>query len=132
MVHRDRNRPSVILWEAALNESDNRALGAALQQAVHEEFPGDQCYSAGDHEPNFTWRGAAGWDVEFFRNDGSKPYWIREWGDHVDNWRDQQSPNRIARGWGEGPMLVQAQSHLARMNEIMVAHHGSSSGPNAR
>ena len=29
-------------------------------------------------------------------------------------------------------MLVQAQSHLARMNEIMVAHHGSSSGADAR
>ncbi|MBC8105315.1 MAG: hypothetical protein H7Z14_01900, partial [Anaerolineae bacterium] len=126
MVRRDRNRPSVILWEAALNESDNRETGAALHQAVHEEFPGDQCYTAGDHEP------AAGWDVEYLNNDGTKPYWIREWGDQVDNWSDQQSRNRVARGWGESPMLMQAHAHLARMNEILVGHHGSSSGENGR
>jgi beta-galactosidase len=119
MVRRDRNRPSVILWEAALNESNNRELGAALQQAVHEEYPGDQCYTAGDHEPGFSWNGATGWDVEYLNNDGNKPYWIREWGDHVDNWRDQQSRSRVARGWGETPMLSQVCSHIARLDEIM-------------
>jgi beta-galactosidase len=128
MVRRDRNRPSVILWEAALNESDNSALGNALQQAVHEEFPGDQCYTAGDREPAVKGQDSAGWDVEYWHNDGSKPYWIREWGDHVDNWSDQQSANRAARGWGETPMLVQTQSHLARMNDILLAHHGTTSG----
>jgi beta-galactosidase len=119
MVRRDRNRPSVILWEAALNESNNLELGAALQQAVHEEYPGDQCYTAGDHEPGFSWNGASGWDLEYFNNDGNKPYWIREWGDHVDNWRDQQSRSRVARGWGEMPMLSQVRSHIARLDEIM-------------
>ncbi|HMB95382.1 MAG TPA: glycoside hydrolase family 2 TIM barrel-domain containing protein, partial [Tepidisphaeraceae bacterium] len=128
MVRRDRNRPSVILWEAALNESDNKTIGAALQQAVHEEFPGDQCCTGGDHEPGFKWRGQSGWDVEYLRNDGSKPYWIREWGDHVDNWSDQQSANRVARGWGELPMLMQVGSHLHRMDQILVEHQGSSSG----
>jgi len=119
MVRRDRNRPSVILWEAALNESNNRELGAALQQAVHEEYPGEQCFTAGDHEPGFSWNGAVGWDVEYLNNDGGKPYWIREWGDHVDNWRDQQSRSRVARGWGETPMLSQVASHIARLDEIM-------------
>jgi beta-galactosidase len=119
MVRRDRNRPSVILWEAALNESNNRELGAALQQAVHEEYPGDQCFTAGDHEPGFSWNGAGGWDLDYLNNDGSKPYWIREWGDHVDNWRDQQSRSRVARGWGETPMLSQVRSHVARLDEIM-------------
>jgi beta-galactosidase len=119
MVRRDRNRPSVVLWEAALNESNNRKLGASLQRAVHEEYPGEQCYTAGDHEPGFTWNGARGWDVEYLNNDGSKPYWIREWGDHVDNWRDQQSRSRVARGWGETPMLSQVRSHITRLDEIM-------------
>jgi beta-galactosidase len=126
MVRRDRNRPSVILWEAALNESDNRGIGTALHHAVHEEFPGDQCFTAGDHD------GASNWDVQYLHNDGTKPYWIREWGDHVDNWSDQQSRNRVARGWGEGPMLVQAAAHLARLNEILVGHHGTSSGERAK
>lgn len=132
MVRRDRNRPSVVLWEAALNESDNKEVGAALQQAVHEEFPGDQCFTAGDHERGFSWQGRTGWDVEYWNNDGTKPYWIREWGDRVDNWRDQQSANRVARGWGEGPMLTQTRSHLAQMDELAVSHHGTSTGPHGR
>jgi beta-galactosidase len=119
MVRRDRNRPSVILWEAALNESNNASLGEALQQAIHEEFPGDQCFTAGDHEPGFSWKGVPGWDLEYLHNDGTKPYWIREWGDHVDNWSDQQSRSRVPRAWGESPMHSQARSHLARLDEIM-------------
>jgi beta-galactosidase len=128
MVRRDRNRPSVILWEAALNESDNSSLAAALQQAVHEEYPGDQCFTAGDREGNTNHPPTASWDVEYLHNDGSKPYWIREWGDQVDNWRDQQSSSRVARRYGESAMLIQAASHLARLNDLFVGHSGSSSG----
>jgi beta-galactosidase len=133
MVRRDRNRPSVMLWEAALNETDNDSIGAALQQVVHEEYPGDQCYTAGDRTTGFAVNGQTGWDVEYLHNDGSKPYVIREWGDTVDNWTDQQSANRVSRAWGEMPMLIQAQSHLARFDELLSAgHHGSSCGPGAR
>ncbi len=109
-----------------MNESDNGKLGGALHQAVHEEYPGDQCYTAGDRERETIW------DVEYLNNDGSKPYWIREWGDHVDNWTDQQSSNRVARGWGESPMLIQASSHIQQMNQILCGHHGSSSGPGGK
>ena len=115
MVRRDRNRPSVIIWEAALNESKHGPLAALLQRAVHEEFPGDQCFTAGDREEH-----GSDWDVEYLRNDGSKPIWIREWGDHVDNWSDQQSRSRVPRGWGEMPLLIQARSHAARMDEIIA------------
>jgi len=114
MVRRDRNRPSVILWEAALNETDNRPLLESLHRAVHEEYPGDQCYTAGDRESE-----SAGWDIEYLHNDGSKPAWIREWGDQVDNWSDQQSRSRVPRGWGETPLLIQARSHASRMDEIL-------------
>jgi beta-galactosidase len=127
MVRRDRNRPSVILWEAALNESDNRPLIESLQRAVHEEYPGEQCYTAGDRDA-----GSRGWDVDYLRGDGSKPNWIREWGDHVDNWTDQQSRSRVPRGWGETPMLIQARSHASRMDEIISGrcNHAPGSGVN--
>lgn len=130
MVRRDRNRPSVILWEAALNESDNRSLAAELHRAIHEEYPGEGCYTAGDRNAHFVGPDHADqppsvWDVDYLHNDGTKPYWIREWGDQVDNWSDQQSANRVARGWGEAPMLVQARAHLTRLDELWDSHFGT-------
>lgn len=120
MVRRDRNRPSVVIWEATLNESDNSSLAAELFRIVHEEFPGPGCYTAGDPiekpVPGFD-----GWDVTYGdrpREGQRGPSWIREWGDQVDNWTDQQGRVRIARRWGEMPMLVQASSHLSSLNRI--------------
>ncbi len=120
MIRRDRNRPSVAIWEAALNESDNSPLAAELYKIVHEEFPGPGCYSAGDPIRKPV-EGFAGWDIHYsyYRNkDSFRPSWIREWGDEVENWSDQQSPVRVARLWDEAPMLVQASRHLLSMDRI--------------
>ena len=48
LIRRDRNHPSVIAWECSLNESPMPSeLVDALNGIVHEEYPGDQAYSAG-------------------------------------------------------------------------------------
>ncbi|MEA2724846.1 MAG: beta-galactosidase [Gemmatimonadales bacterium] len=48
LVRRDRNHPSVILWEVSLNESPMTAEFVARTHAIaHEEYPGDQCFTAG-------------------------------------------------------------------------------------
>lgn len=48
LVRRDRNHPSVILWEVSLNETGMPPEFAARTHAIaHEEFPGDQCFTAG-------------------------------------------------------------------------------------
>jgi beta-galactosidase len=117
-----RNYPSVILWEAQLNEIDNRPIAIQLQNIIHEECPGDQCFTAGDRVR--TLAGFNGWDVEYSGNNGSKPDWVREWGDQVDNWTDQQSSSRVPRGWGETPLLVQAWSHLSRLDGIFAIADG--------
>jgi beta-galactosidase len=123
MVRRDRNRPSVILWEAELNESDNSSIAAELYQIVHSEYPGPQCYTSGNE---ISAPGLKSWDVTYrswdsyngLPTDGRPgPPWIREWGDYVDNWSDQQGPARVERSWGEVPMLVQASSHLQSLNK---------------
>ena len=44
MIRRDRNHPCVVIWEAALNESDNSSLAVELYKIVHEEYPGPECY----------------------------------------------------------------------------------------
>jgi beta-galactosidase len=117
MIRRDRNRPCVLLWEAQLNETDNSAVAAELYRIVHQEYPGEDCYAAGDRITKPV-EGFPGWDVEYSRNDGSKPLWIREWGDQVDNWTDQQGSVRVSREWGETPMLVQASRHLEALDRI--------------
>ena len=117
MIRRDRNRPCVLLWEAQMNETDNELVAAELYRIVHEEYPVEDCYAAGDRLTRAV-DGFHGWDVEYSRNDGSKPLWIREWGDQVDNWTDQQGSARVPRDWGETPMLVQSSRHLQALDGI--------------
>ncbi len=117
MIRRDRNHASVLLWEAQLNETDNSLVAADLYRIVHEEFPVAGCYAAGDRMEKPV-AGFDGWDVEYSRNDGTKPFWIREWGDQVDNWTDQQGSVRVAREWGETAMLTQSARHLETLDGI--------------
>ena len=136
MIRRDRNRPSVILWEATMNESDNSSMAVNLHRIVHEEYPGSECYAAGDPISEHV-EGFSGWDVEYGsyagydkgygQENNSRPWWIREWGDQVDNWSDQQGPVRIARTWGETPMLVQAASHMRSLDNIYT-HRNMAAG----
>ncbi len=129
MIRRDRNRPSVILWEVPMNETDNRSVAAELYKIVHEEFPGPDVYASGDPITQGPVEGFNGWDLEYGSGGAghsqqqppTRPRWIREWGDQVDNWSDQQGRVRVARSWGETPMLVQAGSHLRALDNIYAA-----------
>jgi beta-galactosidase len=134
MVRRDRNHACVLLWEAQMNETDNSTVAAELYRIVHEEYPSDQAYAAGDRVKK-TVPGFSGWDVQYSDNRGQKPEWNREWGDLVDNWTDQQGPNRVARGWGEGALLSQVNIHFAMLDRIfsgqkepVTAEHARVSG----
>lgn len=50
MIRRDRNHPSVVLWETALNESRYPvSLAKEIFELSHAEYPGDQMYTAGDY-----------------------------------------------------------------------------------
>lgn len=85
MIRRDRNRPSVFLWETSLNESPTPE--SWMKEAIkiaHEEMPGDQLFVADD----LNSRSRNNYDV-FYKvtnEDGSdplpaKPSLTREWGD---------------------------------------------------
>lgn len=97
MVRRDRNHPSVILWETALNETRYpKELAAELYQTAHREYPGDQMYTAGDyfgHADMVDCFDVFYKQVARFPKDGNvmsndeedqirvKPLLTREWGD---------------------------------------------------
>lgn len=118
MIRIHRNHASLFFWEPILNEThypDEFAKKALV--ICEEEYPYPYSIAACDH-------GAAGdhyyslllRPIESDLRD-DKTYFIREWGDNVDDWNAQNSDSRVARGWGEVPMLIQAE-HYANPSYI--------------
>lgn len=118
VVCRDRNHPSVWLWEPILNETWYPAdFAKNTRDIVDAEYPYPYCYSGSDSEA----RGHENFPVYFAHPanmqdaskeiDPTKTYFTREWGDNVDDWSSHNSPSRVARNWGEQPMRVQAQHY---------------------
>lgn len=121
MVRRDRNHPSVWMWEPILNETwypDDFAKNVV--DIVNEEYPFPYCYCGCD----VTARGNEYFPIHFthplnggggaFNTEKLNPnitYFTREWGDNVDDWNSHNSPSRVNRAWGEYPMLKQAQGY---------------------
>ena len=118
VVRRDRNHPSVWLWEPILNETWYPAdFAKNTRDIVDAEYPYPYCYSGSDSEA----RGHENFPVYFAHPanmqdaskeiDPTKTYFTREWGDNVDDWSSHNSPSRVARNWVEQPMRVQAQHY---------------------
>ena len=138
LIRRDRNRPSVIAWECSLNESPMPPeLIARLHEAVHEEYPGDQAYSAG-------WV-PEGYDIYLQARQHrlphpdepipDKPYIVSEYGDweyyaqnagfNQDAWEDLEEEHRTSRqllAHGERRLLQQATN-------VQEAHNDNLSTP---
>lgn len=121
MVRRDRNHPSVWMWEPILNETwypDDFAQNVV--NILKEEYPYPYCYAGCDaaargHEYfpiHFTHpaNGSVG-ESDAKTMNPEISYFTREWGDNVDDWNSHNSPSRVYRGWGEVPMLVQAKGY---------------------
>lgn len=129
IIRRDRNHPGVILWELSLNESDMPAAYIAKTEAIaHEEYPSDQCYTAG-------WK--RGYDVFIqARQHGgchavtNGPCLVSEYGDweyyaqnaglHQDRWADLKPAERSSRqlrGDGEKRLLQQALNFQEAHND---------------
>lgn len=119
MVRRDRNHPSVWMWEPILNETWYPAdFAQNVKNIVMEEYPYPYCYTGCDSEAKgheyfpvlFKHPQLGGVDKE----EAEHPeitYFTREWGDNVDDWSSHNSPSRASRAWGETPMLIQAQGY---------------------
>lgn len=109
MIRRDRNHPSVIMWETTLNEAwpPNEWKNGAVK-AAHEEYPTDQMYTSGDGY------GYDGFDVVYndwadgFRRPtpSSKPGFIREYYDF--EFGGHYSTTRVGRADGERKLLQNA------------------------
>ena len=113
MIRIHRNHASLFFWEPILNETRYPEYFAKNALDIcNEEYPYPYSTAACDH-------GAAGDSYYSLllrpidsKLSPDKTYFIREWGDNVDDWNAQNSDSRVARNWGEVPMLLQA-AHYA-------------------
>lgn len=111
MVRRDRNYASVIMWEPILNETSYPDhFAKRTHDIVHEEYPFPGAFTVCDGRAG----GQEHFDVLYAHDynasygEESRCFFTREFGDNVDDFNAQNSPSRVARGWGERPQLVQA------------------------
>ncbi|TYA84470.1 glycoside hydrolase family 2 protein [Seonamhaeicola marinus] len=132
MVRRDRNHPSVLMWEPILNETSYPDhFAKKVHETVHQEYPYQGAFTVCD----FHAKGQKYFDVIYthpFNNfvnknnaktkenlkalgfDFSKETrstFTREWGDCVDDWNSHNSPSRAFRGWGEKAQLTQVEHY---------------------
>lgn len=122
MVRRDRNHACIWLWEPILNETWYPSdFAQKARDIIHEEYPYKYCYTACDKEARgseyfpvlFTHPSVVNnkWGIK--KMDPEISYFTREWGDNVDDWNSHNSPSRVARNWGETPMLIQARHYAS-------------------
>ena len=151
MVRRDRNHPSVIMWEPILNETRYPDYFAKkVHDIVHEEYPWQGAYTACDshakgHEyfdvtynhpvGGKLWTSTVEPTKENYTNslvdysNFEKSVFTREWGDNVDDWDSHNSTSRVSRGWGEQAQLTQAL-HYAGTNIAFTSLEGLYMTPN--
>ncbi len=125
MIRRDRNHPSVLLWEPILNET-RFPLDFSMKalQITKDEFPypGRPGAAADLHSEGV----AENYDVVYgWPEDKGKvkqSLFTREFGENVDDWYAHNNNNRASRSWGEKPQLVQA---LSLANSLGEMYHSS-------
>ncbi|MDO5751974.1 discoidin domain-containing protein, partial [Arthrobacter sp.] len=94
MIRRDRNHPSVIAWETSLNESNYSDEWAQKTNSIaHEEYPGNQMFTAGWKDNFDIFVGASQHDIRDTKN--PKPILISEWGDW--DYGGNSSTSRVPR-----------------------------------
>ena len=124
IIRRDRNHPSVLMWEPILNET-SYPLDFALEalKITKDEYPYEgrpvaaaDVHSAGVAEHYDVVYGWPGDDEKLGRP--KQCIFTREFGENVDDWYAHNNNNRACRGWGERPQLVQALSLAKSYDEM--------------
>lgn len=124
IIRRDRNHPSVLMWEPILNET-RYPLDFALKalQITKDEYPypyrpvaAADVQSAGVRE---NYDVVYGWPGDDEKADKPEQcIFTREFGELVDDWYAHNNLNRASRSWGEKPQLVQAMSLANSYDEM--------------
>ena len=108
MIRRDRNHPSVVLWETSLNESSYTTAWASNMQAIaHAEYPGNQAFTAGWTTTVFDALCASS-QAGVRSSSDPRPTLIDEYGDW--DYGGNSSTSRAAREGPDTNLLVQCDN----------------------
>lgn len=127
IIRRDRNHPSVLMWEPILNET-HYPLEFSLKslQITRDEYPypyrpaaAADLNSEGVRDHYDVVYGWPGDDLK--SNSPRQCIFTREFGEFVDDWYAHNCINRASRSWGERPQLVQALSLAKTTGEMFTS-----------
>ena len=121
MVRRDRNRPSVFLWEPILNEtkySEDFARNAF--EAVRQEDP-DRPFAADSNTPASEKCGVI--YAHHIPEGEERPVLTREFGDGPDDWFNQSGRARLGYHQGEQAQRIQALNYHHPEKENLIYSH---------
>jgi len=118
IIRRDRNHPSVLMWEPILNETRYpKDFALEALRITRDEFPWPgRPVAAADlnsegvrehYDVLYDWADNVG---QGRYDDIDKCIFTREWGEYVDDWYAHNNINRAARDWGEQAQLAAALS----------------------
>jgi beta-galactosidase len=113
MIRRDRNHPSVILWEVSLNETSVPTSYEQMTHSItHAEYPGNQTFTYGGNTSD------AGTIFEVqnagYSTSGPAALLEREYGDW--EFGGNSSTSRSIRSQGEAAMLLSASNKQGELN----------------
>jgi beta-galactosidase len=122
LVRRDRNRPSILLWETAINETPDQSIEAVhqLHLTAHAEYPYPGLYTATDRDIAKP----AGMDFYYYAQKTDPVCsFVREYGDgdEVDNFYSHNAQVRVKREWGEHAMLNQLRIRATDLDAVFSA-----------
>lgn len=128
IIRRDRNHPSVLMWEPILNETRYpKEFSLNSLQITKDEYPyPGRPVAAADVQSEGVKENydvVYGWPGDDEKNIAKQCIFTREFGENVDDWYAHNNNNRASRSWGERPMVVQAMS-LAKSYDAMYQTNG--------